>query len=502
MGQYKIAKEEIKFNENVIPLVNQGVNRICNLTQSDFESILNDNNLFQIDLAHYQVGHISIKIHDWIIDSPLTLQIKEDQLYNEKVSIHIEFKKCQFVGVSTNIFGTKYNENQINITFDSCVIGMMNFLNWKFKLIHFNHCLINEGIQFEDNINLHEVVFVNSIGGNNSISKECNVRITLTADFLRLKKQSDPTSFEIDSVDQIEIIGPYQYNRHEVLVFPKFHFNISSPNHLSCNKIYIRYFEFESLKLQNLTIKELKINHSKSNYVIFNSLEVQLFRLEELTFGNNKSEFHLIDSQVDKFQWLKVDLKKLKILNIYKTDMSDVMLSDTDFPSIIESKMWGEEDTTSDSDRAELYRQLKLSAEKMKNIFLINKFNASLYDAKRKDMTLGWETRTILKLNYYTNNHGNSVKRALGLIILLNFLFACISVWILKSSYCAIFEYGSYTLRNFFVFINLSSSYDDLRINEITLEFPKFLYAIFVIMKIVNLWLAFQFVVAFRRFGK
>lgn len=224
--------------------------------------------------------------------------------------------------------------------------------------------------------------------------------------------------------------------------------------------------------------------------------------------NTSDSRFEVHKSNMDNCWFDNIDFNRYKILSFYRTRFAKALFSSCNFPNdnlsfdkfcVLENIHYPDKKPQNYyKDQYETFLQLKKSLENSGNYHEAQKLNAISKESLRKIPSLsGWD-KFILLLNSKSNNHGMSIKRAsLGL-----FCFSIILYILYLLSISRVFisnEIDWILVGHYFTFLDLTHKKDFLVSND---EFNFWTLIIDFINKIVIGFYIYQFIAAFRKYGK
>jgi hypothetical protein len=221
----------------------------------------------------------------------------------------------------------------------------------------------------------------------------------------------------------------------------------------------------------------------------------------------------IFDSNINNTEFVNVDFRKFKELVIAKSEVSNIVLSNSVFPSKIQIgtknprfgyEIHPDEKINDNTYYRETYRQLKVSAEKQGNRALSLVFRAKEMHYLRKELSWGWD-KAVLYLNYISNNHGLSWSRGILFTVIVSWLLFILYqdslnhpafYWVLNSSSKDIkyaFWGGFHEFSNFWASFPLFKSLENDSITWKT-------NLVFILSRIFMGYGIYQTITAFRKF--
>ena len=234
-----------------------------------------------------------------------------------------------------------------------------------------------------------------------------------------------------------------------------------------------------------------------------NFYNIKPFRKET---EETKLEIH--KSNLDKVWFDNVAFDDYYTISLYRNKFGQTTLTACDFPSkykdfdkiqTIENIHYPDrKDKNYFKTRYETFLQLKKQLESSGNFYEAQKFQAISHEALKKIENLPYWDRVILKINGLSNNHGLSIKEPFIGTIVLSILFYVLYLWSLGRIFNAN-EIDWNLFGYYFSFIDITHRTDFLvnksELNGISLTID-------FLNKIIVGFLIYQFIAAFRKYGK
>lgn len=288
-------------------------------------------------------------------------------------------------------------------------------------------------------------------------------------------------------------------------------------------RIQVENGVFSGLEISGNSESVISIQHVTANNIFLDKLKAQKLNLYNIKAGVAKdSKFQILDSTLENTYF--VLFNSFHTVNIYRSAIEDAKFSGVRFPATIETLKNIHYPDKKDKNYMELqydlYRQLRVSLVKNSNIVQALEMQRRMFDAIEHTPSLSCQDKFILWTNKWSNDHETSITSPL----LLTMLFL-ICFWFL---YCLFlpnlpFNYGWYGLceflygiKSYFVFAtqnlkvlvvlanpvhsvkDLSEILDNSNNNKLT--FGNYIVSFF--SRIFIGWTYYQFISAFRKFGK
>jgi hypothetical protein len=432
--------------------------------------------------------------------------------------------------------------NEYDVEFVNCNIKVLDetdiIINKKLKSLKFTNCIfenLNNFIQIE--ANLQELKFYNVVGPNLIISNS-KIEIKLINTFfnqIEFDNLNDCKSVEIIfnnliyNFEKVYILIKNRYLLGNQSRIPSYFISNSSINKIIVkkeSKIYgsdlsINYLE--KIKLDFYIEKNIYINEFYSNKINFNIIEIKdniekvklsYIKVYKLFFLNihktnielynfsglsSNAIFQIYDSNMENMTFWDVDFRLFKIFEIHKTFIEKANFNLITFPKKFEKSSY-----LTFENQYDMYRQLF-------NIFNNNGdiknaiYMKSMYlDAYRKSKFKSKEDCLILYLNWLSNNYGTKILWPFLWIVFISLVFTFLVINI-NYNYVLSYKGVVFALNNFkenFGVIMFNSILNPLALIDKDLIKTNGQYFLIFFAKIIIAYLIYQFIVAFRRFGK
>jgi len=221
-----------------------------------------------------------------------------------------------------------------------------------------------------------------------------------------------------------------------------------------------------------------------------------------------ETKLEIYKSNLDKVWFDNVAFDDYATISLYRNKFGQTTLTACDFPSkykdfdkiqTIENIHYPDKkDKNYFKTRYETFLQLKKQLEASGNFYEAQKFQAISHEALKNVENLPYWDRVILKINGLSNNHGLSIKEPFVATIVLSILFYFLYLWSLDRMFNSndidwnLFGY-------YFSFIDITHRIDFL-VNKA--ELNGFSLTIDFLSKIIVGFLIYQFIAAFRKYGK
>ncbi|MDB5002102.1 MAG: hypothetical protein JWQ34_327 [Mucilaginibacter sp.] len=186
-----------------------------------------------------------------------------------------------------------------------------------------------------------------------------------------------------------------------------------------------------SINVGGVNLGNIIFKNIETNFIIIQDF----YNQNKLTFADlklihNQHFFIIFDSNINNTEFVNVDFRKFDELVIAKSEVSNIVLSNSVLPPRIQigtkNPIFGyvikpDEKINDNTYYRETYRQLKLAMEKQGNKASSLIFKAKEMHYLRKELPIGWD-KFLLYLNYISNNHGLSWSRGICFTLVISWL--------------------------------------------------------------------------------
>lgn len=460
--------------------------------------------------------------------------------------ITFNFINCRFKKIELEISDT-IDFKDISIQFNSCIIGEINvekiittnfsiffgssilqgrIKNANLKSVEANNCLLNNSLFLLDlkrvivsytEENIFPIRWKHLLKSVNStieklLSEKHSFFIYDCKDivFTFNVNNSGKIGLYRRPYDSLNKIG-YYLNDEEKKKF-KVSLNIQYSADKEHNLTKIINTKLLALSISGYSTGELLIENCKIDSLYFrnfsarlgaNLYDIQPFRKDT---EENKLEIH--KSNLDKIWFDNVAFDAYSTISLYRNKFGQTTLTACDFPSkykdfdkiqTIENIHYPErKDKNYFKTRYETFIQLKKQLEASGNFYEAQKFQAISNEALINVENLPYWDKVILKINSLSNNHGLSIKAPFIATIVISICFYILYLWSLGRMFNSngidwnLFGY-------YFSFLDITHRTDFL-VNKS--ELNGFALVIDYLNKIIVGFLIYQFIAAFRKYGK
>ena len=236
--------------------------------------------------------------------------------------------------------------------------------------------------------------------------------------------------------------------------------------------------------------------------------EAVFYNISPLSKNSEKSKIEIHKSNLDKTWFDAVSFDEYKLVSFFRTRIGKAIFTSCNFPETYASfeKFQNLENVhyphlKSDNyykDQYETFLQLKLSLESTNNIYEAQKFQTVSSDALHKIKSLSNWDKIILWFNRESNNHGISIVRPFWLFwicgIILYFFYLVSLGYVFNNK-----DFDWSLWGAFFAFIDITHKPDFLVEKKFLTGLSQFFD---FISKAILSYIIFQFVAAFRKYGK
>lgn len=529
-------------------------------SNKDYEETLRMFNTEKVNRHGSPHGSIKIKFGNCQFRKGISFQIKSNVLNFRK--LEIEFNNCYLVDDNEygreGVIATVTNNSTINIKFINCVVEGITIKEFTFhSLLLYNSVFPNTGISITKS-QIEKVQISNCVGKiylfdcdksrvnifyQNPIHN-CGTNVSSLISQLNKESKIDkifffPTVYNIsnarivdvrftildmtgtgkeenrccDTLSETHNLSQEDIEKSDISI----HFNLSKNAN---EEIKLRKGIFNNLSFKGRSQVKLSIKGVKCNQFILNEFSSSKTEIDDFRSRSTNSKFHISYSDL-KNTWFKMsDFGSFSSVNIYRSTIERAVFTASTFPKQISS--FESLDVTSDSenlieDQFENYKQLKLALFSQGNQIQALQMHDKMYATIRKSKYLSAQDRFILCLNDFSNKHGTSILRPfiISLILIFTlFILYCFSLpnFPFKlgmsnriSIYKAVTEGGSFLYNNFksiFILSNPIHRIESLISINKNIPLSGWSYFISFLSRILIAWIFYQFIIAFRKFGK
>lgn len=463
----------------------------------------------------------------------------EDLKYNEaviKVS-KSDLDNANFVDGTTtfSFFNCYFNkliiENSeeidfegISITFFGCFIREIQITSIKSKNISvgFYGSVVSGKIE---NTNLTSVEVANCLVNSLFLIKIASVRVTFTKENIKLyrwKKLITPLNgkyqqlFELKNAYYINECQKIYYSSNFIKNLKKRKFNISL--NLAFGKestdvsTSISDGDFNSLSLSGKPQAKIDIYNARINswyiYDFAPAQEISFYNISSFPLANSDTKIGIHQSILDNAWFDNIDFNNFGRISLYRSKLSKATFTSCTFPNTyttfekfmpIENVHYPDRKSANHhKDLYEIFLQLKKSVEGTGNYYESQKIQTMAHETLRRVNDVPRWDRLILLINRLSNDHGQSVKRPLLMFLGFSIALYTLYLWSLGRMFNSN-GFDTDLIGYYFAFIDITHRTDFLVEKN---EFNGGSLFLDYLSKIVFGFFIYQFIAAFRKYGK
>jgi hypothetical protein len=517
-------KNNLYFNAEA-SLLNIGTLKLDQENKIVFTNcIFEDGIHFQIEIANAIDSDIRIIFKDCVIKEYFDTSSAKYYVVNNDadLKLSIEFYRCVLPAFEfeDSIFEYIFCSNCIcwasqrsMISFNNCEIQNYHFQNILGRIFINDQGKSSVQIRYsDDNLNIERSVFndfisdlIKTLTPTKIFQLETKYVLNDCKEIYFEGIKSDKEVKEIDfrkkvhlhlTNDELRLLNISLSISDKEMVLKKITITGAWLNELNLNNISNGKCKFEKIKVNKVYIHNYT-NPDTTFYDIQSNGEVSLLEIRDST---------LADCTVDK-----VKFGRFEKVSFYRTSLEKTRFSAVTFPKEIEAlsdiNYPLEKSIDYQIEQYETYRQLSNALSSQGNQVIALEMYKKMYESLRKSKTLDWQDKFILCLNNLSNEHGTSIKRSfwlfLGIGTLLLILFINTTPnrmynwgWV---DLCSFID--AFNMKVFFVLADPThkiSTLEELAGGQLS----SFNYFISFLSRILMAWIYYQFISAFRKFGK
>jgi len=437
----------------------------------------------------------------------ITFGIDED--IESKISIL--FFGCKLKNIDDN----KLISKNISFGFGSCVVENLTMHRGIVRTFTFNNCLGVFAITATPQVSVsysEENIFVN-------LWKKLDYLNTINEKTMYLLKNIEKINFDTKEIKKRT--SRFYHTEFETSKYLKLKYLLSKKEKeqlkISINISYSADFAHKSTTINGGYLRaisltgypkgEIKIEKIQTNAIYIRGFSVEGFlKLFDISAYGEDSKFEIHDSNLDNSWFDKVDISSFSKMALYRSTLINTKLTSVIFPSVKKMHIQSIENihytddkhSTYHLDQYENFLQLKKAFEKTGNIHEAQKMQSVAYKSLSKITDLNWWDKRILFLNNFSNSHGISVKKPL--ILLLIFSVCLYLLYLNALGYINLqHKFDIDLIGYYFAFLDITHRSDFLVEKE---NLTGFAVGIDFFSKILTGYFIYQFVAAFRKYGK
>ncbi|MBP1840748.1 hypothetical protein [Formosa algae] len=287
----------------------------------------------------------------------------------------------------------------------------------------------------------------------------------------------------------------------------------------------------KSVKISNCILNSLSLNgdsnsiidikHTSCNRLFIDKFSSGKLLLYDFQAKKANSKLEIKNSDLSNTWFNKVRLNSFNIVSFYRTTLENTKFSATEFPNSIEALENIHYPLKKESEyfnnQYENYKQLKIALTNQSDQIQALQMHRKMYEAIRQSKKLTNQDKFILFLNNISNKHGTSITHSfICFLVILFSLYLTYTLALPKAPYSfgwngfnsfwiSVCETTSFVLnewKNLYALANPTHRLSQLIENNLGQELSGMNYFISFCSRILIGWCYYQFVSAFRKFGK
>ncbi|AEH02541.1 hypothetical protein [Lacinutrix sp. 5H-3-7-4] len=287
----------------------------------------------------------------------------------------------------------------------------------------------------------------------------------------------------------------------------------------------------KNIKISNCILNGLSLNgdsntiidikHTTCNRLFIDKFSSAKLLLYDFQATKEDSKLEIKNSDLSNTWFNKVRLNSFDIVSFYRTTLENTKFSATEFPNSIEAleniHYPLEKESEYFNNQYENYKQLKVALANQSDQIQALQMHRKMYEAIRQSKKLSSQDKFILFLNNISNKHGTSITHSFFCFLVILFsLYITYTLALPKAPYSfgwngfgsfweSICETTNFVLnkwKNLYALANPTHRLSQLIENNLGQELSGMNYFISFCSRILIGWCYYQFVSAFRKFGK
>lgn len=278
---------------------------------------------------------------------------------------------------------------------------------------------------------------------------------------------------------------------------------------------------FKDISLKGDSNAIIDIKHTTCNRLFIDKFSSSKLRIYDFHATEKDSKLEIKNSDLTNTWFNKVQINSFDIVSFYRTTLENTKFSATEFPKSIEAleniHYPSKKESEYFNNQYENYKQLKIALSNQSDQIQALQMHRKMYEAVRQSKKLSGQDKFILFLNNHSNKHGTSITHAFICFILVlsglyllyvialpqaPYSFGWVSLESYWTSFCNTFEFVLENWKNLYVLANPTHRLSELIENSSGKELSGTNYFISFCSRILIGWCYYQFVSAFRKFGK
>lgn len=278
---------------------------------------------------------------------------------------------------------------------------------------------------------------------------------------------------------------------------------------------------FKDISLKGDSEAIIDIKHTTCKRLFIDKFSSSKLLLYDFHATEKDSMLEIKNSDLSNTWFNKVRINSFDIVSFYRTTLENTKFSATEFPKSIEAleniHYPSKKESEYFNNQYENYKQLKIALSNQSDQIQALQMHRKMYEAIRQSKKLSAQDKFILFLNNHSNKHGTSITHSFICFILvlsglyLLYLLALPQApysfgWVRLESYwisvCNTSEFILENWKNLYVLANPTHRLSQLIENNSGQELSGMNYFISFCSRILVGWCYYQFISAFRKFGK
>ena len=439
------------------------------------------------------------------------------------LDISIQFVNCYIENFDAN----EIKSTNISLLFNSSIFSG-NIQNSNIRSVAINNCIIDDHIFIigqkvvslsytEENIfpkNWKKLLKALKISSLDLIKKKQSYHIYDSQKVIFRTNESKSLKrgvYRIGYRDLNEDKIGYYLRPEEKQLFD-IHLSIKYNQNEESGEVKVINSSLNSLSLSGYSNSKISIDNTKiSNWFIRDfstQKEVNFYNISPLKNRKEESKIEIHKSNLENIWFDNINFSDYNIVSFFRTKFGKSTFTSCNFPTdntsfekfkTLENVHYP--DQKSDNyykDQYEIFLQLKIILESTGNFYEAQKLQAISNDALKKIKQISCWDRAILWINGKSNNHGLSIKLPLIYFLCFSIIFYILYLLSLGRIFnCNKINYS--LIGYYFSFIDLTHRTDFLVGKD---EFNIASLSIDFINKLICGFFIYQFVSAFRKYGK
>lgn len=449
--------------------------KIENFEETDFNVIIHFSSCYIENLEVENI--VSKKIDILFFTSILSGQIRNNNLRNLSINNCI---------LNSSLFAININSINVSFTEENLFPRIWRRLILRLKIDNFQDFLKqSQSYNFE---NITSLIFF-----SNEVSKKKSG--------IKVDKQSQIEDFKVKY-----FLSDVQKKQFSIGLSIKYETNFQH-NYTKINNSYLSYLlvsgnpkgpiRIENGRIQNLYIRDLSLE-----------TELTFYNIRPLLSLNELAKIEIHKSNLKNAWFDNFNFSEYSTVSFFRTRFSETSFTSCNFPKdsisfdnfkSLENVHYPENlKENFYKDQYETFLQLKNALEKSGNIYEAQKLQAISFEALRKVKDISFWDKFILCLNDFSNQHGLSIYRPLKWFLIFSIILYLIYLYSLQR----LLNNNGYDwnlIGYYFSFIDFTHRADFLVEKE---EFTSASLIIDFINKLIIGYFIYQFIAAFRKYGK